>query len=298
MINRNGAFVGADRMSVPLPLALTLAGGSAIIAVVLVVGFFAVVFGWYTRRGSAINQHPYRDLDRNSGPEKPSELAHDTTQDIDNWSRGVGAHRRPRRTPHREQLEDEEVLAALRDWRQGKERPTLTTLDSSVRVRGPESGAEVIVFWDYLAPDAPALAAALAELSQNRPIKEAALHLPVADARPLSLLASLGVEAGAAQGEFWAVHDTFLRRQPTDDRSVLAAAGLVPDPEQFRADVTDGNGRARVLADIRRGQASGVHSVPAVFIGGAPYEGEPDATELAAALDSPAARPWERRIPV
>lgn len=284
-------------MTVPLPMALTLAGGSVIIAVVLVVGFFAVVFGWYTRRGSAINQHPYRDLDSNSGPEQPSELAHDVTQDIDNWSRGVGAHRRPRRTPNREQLEDEEVAAALRDWRLGRERPMLTTLDSSVRVRGPDSGAEVIVFWDYLAPDALALAAALAELSQTRPIKEAALHLPVADARPLSLLASLAVEAGAAQGQFWAVHDEFLRRQPRDESSVRAAAELVPDPEQFRADVAGGSGKPRILADIRLAQASGVHGVPATFIGGAPYEREPDVTELAAALDSPAARPWERRIP-
>lgn len=284
-------------MSVPIPLALTLAGGSLIIAAVLVVGFFVVVFGWYTRRGSGINQHPYGDIDRNSGPERPSELAHDTTQDIDNWTRGVGGHRRARRMPNHEQLDDQELLGALRDWRLGRERAVLTGLDPSLHFRGPDSGAEVIVFWDYLAPDAPTLAAALAELGRNKPIKEAALHLPVADARPLSLLAALAVEAGAAQGEFWAVHDEFLVRQPRDERSVLGAAELVPDSDRFRLDVTGGIGKARVLADIRLARASGVHGVPATFIGGIPYEGAADATELAAALDSPSARPWERRIP-
>ncbi len=278
-------------------MALTLAGGSLIIAVVLVVGFFVVVFSWYTRRGSGINQHPYADLDHNSGPETPSELAHDVTQDIDNWSRGVGAHRRARRTGPREQLDDEELLGALRAWRLGRERPALATLDATVHVRGPDSGAEVIVFWDYLAPDSSALAAALAELRQSRPLREAALHLPVADARPLSLLASLAVEAGAAQGRLWAIHDAFLARAPKDERSVLAAAELVADPERFRADVAAGTGKARVLADIRLAQASGVHGVPATFIGGVTYEGEADSDQLAAALDSPAARPWEHRIP-
>ncbi len=278
-------------------MALTFAGGSLIIAIVLVVGFFVVVFGWYTRRGSAINQHPYADLDRASGPEKPSELAHDVTQELDNWTRGVGAHRRARRTADQEQLEDEEVSAALRDWRLGRERAMLTTLDASVRARGPDRGAEVIVFWDYLAPDTPALGAALAELARNKPIKEAALQLPVADARPLSLLASLAVEAAAAQGGFWAVHDAFLLNQPKDARSVLAAADLVPDPDRFRADIADGRAKRRILADIRLARASGVHGAPATFIGGTPYEGEADATQLAAALDSPAARPWERRIP-
>ena len=81
---------------VTLPFALTLAHGTLIFAGFLIVGFFGFCFSWYTRRGSAINQHPYGDLDHNSGPEHPSQLAHDVTQDVRNWDWGVGRNRRHR----------------------------------------------------------------------------------------------------------------------------------------------------------------------------------------------------------
>lgn len=284
-------------MTVPVPLALTLAGGSLIIAGVLIAGFFIFVFSWYTRRGSGINQHPYGDIDHASGPEKPSELAHDITQEVRNWDRGVGTQHRPARTLGPEQLDDQQLREALRAWRMGGGAASLTKLDAFTPARGLDSGAEVIVFWDYLAPDTPALAAALADLSKARPIREAALQLPVADARPLSFPASLAVEAGRAQGAFWAVHDSFLARPPTDQQDVLAAARFAQDEDQFRSHVEARAGREQIIKNIDLARASGVHSVPAVFIGGVPYEGEHDAAELAAALDSPTARPWERRIP-
>jgi hypothetical protein len=85
-------------MMIPFPV--TLAGGSLIFIGFSVVWFFAVSYSYYTRRGSAINQHPYADLDHNSGRETPSELAHDITQDVRNWDRGVaGRHGRRQRLP-------------------------------------------------------------------------------------------------------------------------------------------------------------------------------------------------------
>jgi hypothetical protein len=81
---------------VTILFALALAHGTLIFAGFLVVGFFVFSLTWYTRRGSAINQHPYADLDHDSGPERPSQLAHDITQDVRNWDRGVGRHRRHR----------------------------------------------------------------------------------------------------------------------------------------------------------------------------------------------------------
>ena len=72
---------------------------------------------------------------------------------------------------------------------------------------------------------------------------------------------------------------------------------LVEDPDRFRAAVENGVGRARILKNIRLAGASGVAGVPAVFIGAARYFGELDAQELASALDNPAARRWEPRIP-
>jgi hypothetical protein len=80
-----------------VPIAFALAGGSFWFIGVMVVGFFAFAVSYYTRRGSGINQHPYGDIDHNSGPERPSELHHDVTADIRNWDHGVaGRHRRRR----------------------------------------------------------------------------------------------------------------------------------------------------------------------------------------------------------
>ena len=54
-----------------IPIGLALAGGTWIFVGVLVVGFFVIAYGYYTRTGSAINQHPYGDIDHNSGARPP-----------------------------------------------------------------------------------------------------------------------------------------------------------------------------------------------------------------------------------
>ena len=78
-----------------VPFAITLVGGWPIFAAFLVLTVLVVAYSFYTRRGSAINQHPYGDIDHNSGPEAPSQLAHDVTQNVRNWDHGVaGRHRR------------------------------------------------------------------------------------------------------------------------------------------------------------------------------------------------------------
>jgi len=52
-----------------------LAGGSFIILGFAILMFFAVVFGFYTIRGSAINEHPNDGLDGSPGSEGPSEAS-------------------------------------------------------------------------------------------------------------------------------------------------------------------------------------------------------------------------------
>jgi hypothetical protein len=84
---------------------LSLAGfrpGATVFFGFLVLAFFVMTYSYYTRKGSAINQHPYADNDHNSGHEKPSELAHDITQDVRNWDRGVAGvhHHRHPPNPH------------------------------------------------------------------------------------------------------------------------------------------------------------------------------------------------------
>ena len=98
-------FAGFDVLASALrapPLAL--AGGSLIFVTFVILLLFAVVFGYYTRRGSDISQTPYRPED--GPPESPSELAHDTTQDVRNWERGTaGSHGRHRPAADREPAE-------------------------------------------------------------------------------------------------------------------------------------------------------------------------------------------------
>jgi hypothetical protein len=54
---------------------LALAGGSFIFLTFLIVGFFAVVFGYYTITGSGINKHPNDGLDGAPGSRGPSEAS-------------------------------------------------------------------------------------------------------------------------------------------------------------------------------------------------------------------------------
>jgi hypothetical protein len=55
-----------------------LAGGAWIFAAFVVVWLLAIVYGYYTRRGSAINQRPYANVYSNApGAKGPSVLSHD-----------------------------------------------------------------------------------------------------------------------------------------------------------------------------------------------------------------------------
>lgn len=54
---------------------LALAGGSLIFLGVVVALFFAVVYGFYTIRGSGINKHPNDGLDSAPGSEGPSQAS-------------------------------------------------------------------------------------------------------------------------------------------------------------------------------------------------------------------------------
>ncbi len=52
-----------------------LAGSSLIFIVVIIAILFAVIFGFYTYKGSAINAHPSDGLDGAPGSDEPSDAA-------------------------------------------------------------------------------------------------------------------------------------------------------------------------------------------------------------------------------
>jgi hypothetical protein len=59
-------------------LAFTLAGGTWVFLGFILLLFFAVAHGYYSRSGSAINQHPYHDAHGDApGAAVPSSLGRD-----------------------------------------------------------------------------------------------------------------------------------------------------------------------------------------------------------------------------
>ena len=66
-----------------------IAGGAAIFGAFIVVYFAVVVYTLYTRRGSGINQHPYRDPYGDApGAWRKSSLSHDPRASIQ-YARGT-----------------------------------------------------------------------------------------------------------------------------------------------------------------------------------------------------------------
>lgn len=283
---------GAASVSATLPPPpFALAGGWWIFLIFLLVALFAVIFGYYTVRGSGINLRPYRRAGEAS--ESPPQLAHDITSDVRNWERGTeGHHRRVQPTETRASL-DPAVAEALDEWRASDRPPRLDPpIGAADHVRGAEGGQTVTLYLD-LAAESCRSAIALVDdldLGHERPVRMAIRHLPLADVHPLALPAAEALEAAAAQDRFFETLDVLAQAGFSNEEELLSRTALsVPDPERLRSDVRDGRFRATVVEHIRRATTSGVHGVPEVFIDGRHYGGALTRDSLRAALEG---RDW------
>jgi hypothetical protein len=72
---------------------IALAGGSWIFLAFLILFLGVIIYSYFTRTGSGIDQTPYADEDGSSGPERPSDLAHDRSENPGSWSRGTATRR-------------------------------------------------------------------------------------------------------------------------------------------------------------------------------------------------------------
>jgi Thioredoxin len=279
--------------TIPTP-PFALAGGWWIFLIFLFVFLFAVIFGYYTVRGSGINLRPYRRA--GEPPESPPQIAHDITSDVRNWERGTeGHHRRYRPTATHTPL-DPGVAEALNEWRGSDRRPRLDPpIGPADHVRGPEGVQTVTLYLDLAAEPCRSAIGLVQELSQERPVRMAIRHLPLADVHALALPAAEALEAAAAQGRFFETLDVLAQAGFSNDADLLARiARSVPDPERLRNDVKDGRFRSTVVEHIRQATASGVHGVPEVFIDGKHYGGPLTRDSLGAALDGREWRPGSR----
>ena len=288
-------LVGAVLRSAAIPPPpFALAGGWWIFLIFLFVGLFAVIFGYYTVRGSGINLRPYR---RAGGPpESPPQIGHDITTDVRNWERGTEGHHRRYRPAATHTPLDPAVAEALNEWRRSDRRPRLDPpIGLADHVRGPEGAQTVTLYVDLAAEPCRSAIGLVKRLSQGRPVRMAIRHLPLADVHAVALPAAEALEAAAAQGRLFETLDVLARAGFGSDAELLEwVAQSVPDPDRLRNDVTDGRFRSTVVEHIRQATASGVHGVPEVFIDGNHYGGALTRDSLGAALEGREWRPGSR----
>jgi protein-disulfide isomerase len=183
-----------------------------------------------------------------------------------------------------------DLAAVIHIWRQ--RIPGVTSLSAEVgsrdHVRGdPTAPVVVVEYGDYECPEcaeAHDLYARVRPWLEDGRLCVAFRHFPLVDAHPLALRAAQAVEAAAAQGRFWELHDFLMRHEVvTDDdhqehvlidppeteielERAAHRAGL--DVERFRADIDDPASLERILGDFRSGLASGVNGTPTFYVGG------------------------------
>lgn len=110
-------------------------------------------------------------------------------------------------------------------------------------------------------------------------------HFPLEE-HPHAQHAAEVVEAAAAQGKFWEMHDLLYQRQAAlgDEDLVAYARELGLDADRVRRELVAHVHAQRVRDDFVSGTHSGVTGTPRFFINGRRHEEPGDARTLAAAL--------------
>ncbi len=113
-------------------------------------------------------------------------------------------------------------------------------------------------------------------------------NFPLTEIHPHALHAALAAEGAAAQGKFWEMHDYIFHHQHTladaDLEHFAEVVGL--DLQQYRRDMREQRGLARIEEDVEGGVRSGVQGTPTFFINGILYRGSWEHHALLAALQS------------
>lgn len=154
-------------------------------------------------------------------------------------------------------------------------------------VRGPADARVTIVeYADVECPSCIRVEPVLRELLGTRDdVCLVYRHFPLVEPHPHAYSAALALEAAAAQGKFWELHD-LLYASPQLGRRALAAAAatLGLDPESVLRPASE-QFDERVREDWESGHASGVEGPPALFVEGDMFEGGPSLRRLTEAVD-------------
>jgi protein-disulfide isomerase len=139
-------------------------------------------------------------------------------------------------------------------------------------VRG-DGALLVIEYGDYECPYCAKTDLLLADL----PITRVFRHFPVVSKHPRARVLAHAVEAAAAQGRFWEMHDSLFADQGRLDPPHLwdRAKALGMDLDRFEADRRTPEVAERVERDFRSAIRAGVTTTPTLFVGGEMHSGVP-----------------------
>jgi predicted DsbA family dithiol-disulfide isomerase len=281
-----------------VPLAYTLSGGVWIVIGVFVIGFVALVFSYFTEKGTEIRFHAWGDQRGDApGSSGAGNVGKDPTLDVRSWYRGTSPGRRRNvpapRAAHAPKAGDPELLSRLEAWRSRSSSDGLglsTPPDASRdhMVGPPDAPLQLVEYTDF---ECPTCQAALRVLDRIRKrlgdeLVLVVRHFPVADAHPMALIAAEAVEAAGAQGRFWDMYRRIYadRSPPTEDSLRRHAARLKLDVTRFERELRDHIHRQRVLEDFESGLQSGVNGTPTFFVNGVRHDDEHTFNSLLGAL--------------
>jgi protein-disulfide isomerase len=163
-------------------------------------------------------------------------------------------------------------------------------LDEAVdHVRGDRAGTLILEYGDF---ECPYSRQAYREIQKvegalGDRVRFAFRHFPLTDLHPHALAAAKAAEAAAAQGRYWAMHDTLFHRQKAleDDDLRRYAEELGLDLVAFDRDRDSTAVMDRIWRDVDSGTRTGqVEGTPTLFIEGVVHRGSYDADTLMAAL--------------
>jgi Thioredoxin len=286
-------------LSSTVPLAYTLSGGVWIVIGVFALGFVALIFSYFTEKGTEIRFHSWGDQRGDApGSSGTGNVGKDPTIDVRSWYRGTSPGRRrnvpaPRATDA-PKVGDPELLARLEAWRSrlSSDRVGLAAPPDATRdhmVGPPHAPLQLVEYADFECPSCQA-ALRVIDRIRKRLGDELVLvvrHFPVADAHPMALVAAEAVEAAGAQGRFWDMYRRIYasRTPPTEDSLRRHAARLKLDVTRFERELRDRIYRPRVLEDFDAGLQSGVNGTPTFFVNGVRRDDEHTFDALLAALE-------------
>ncbi len=112
-------------------------------------------------------------------------------------------------------------------------------------------------------------------------------NFPLTQVHPHAEHAAEAAEAAAAQGKFWAMHDTLFEHQRhlDDDHLLRYARDLGLDTGAFAEQLAAHAFAARVREDFMSGVRSGVNGTPTFFINGARHDASYDLDTLLGAIE-------------